>query len=85
MSDKRGPSARDPQVKPPGKNLGDADFSGQDGYEQVATEGAADAPELAGMLTRSFAPTIDDPGVNTKSTVFQSDDPRLHLSRMSGS
>lgn len=67
------------------KIMGPQDFSGQDGYEDVASEGVADAPELAGQLNRSFQPTIDDPSQRkAASRVFQSDDDLLHLSRSAG-
>lgn len=36
-----------------GKNGGSVDFSGQDPYEEVASEGVADAPELQGHLIKS--------------------------------
>lgn len=67
------------------KNGGMQDFSGQDGYEQAASEGVADAPELGGQLNASFMPTIDDPSQRKAvSRIFQSDDDLIHLSRSAG-
>lgn len=67
------------------KAMGTQDFSGQDGYEESASEGVADAPELAGVLRKTFAPTIDDPSQRkAASRLFQSNDDVLHLSRSAG-
>lgn len=67
------------------KNGGTQDFSGQDGYEEAASEGVADAPELGAVLRQTFMPTIDDPSQRkAASRIFQSNDDLMHLSRSSG-
>lgn len=70
----RGPTAKNPLVIDRSHNEGVVDFSGQDGYEQVATEQLGDAPELAGVLVRKYIPEMS----GSKVTVYQSDDLRLH-------
>lgn len=63
---------------------GPQDFSGQDPYEETASEGVADAPELGGQLNATFVPTIDDPSRHVKVTVIQSTDDLLHCTRSDG-
>jgi hypothetical protein len=69
------------------KITGTTDFSGQDSGTPASTPEAEASGShdggTAGVNARALH-DISSPDRYSESTVFQSDDPRLHLSRMSG-
>lgn len=69
----RGPTARDPQTANTPTEVGEADFEGQDGYDQPP-----DRQNVGVPVRKEHCPTIDDPSTKGKTTVYQSDDIRIH-------
>jgi hypothetical protein len=63
---------------------GTQDFSGQDSGYPSSSPAAEAAHNVDARPIALKAATIDDPSMESKVTVFASDDTRLHISRMSG-